>query len=550
MAKNRRVVIIGLLVLTLVLAGVSIFIGLQVGQEQAPEDSDALVNNACNELEKGCGGNKISRIFASESNGVKINNQVIGQTDCDSVDIGDGSLDVSIDIDYTSDAGTAISIQNVGIGLYGPRTNYTCTRGQFTTAINSPEIGVFGKQTLNIPASGNFSITRTASIPITECGWYQVDIITGSCGTTACDPGGRVFEVTGCDDVEEETPVCGEACTGSGQGNCESGNTCSAGKCVKTTCFNAPGTCNSDGCTPKINECGGDCTTSEGCTSGNVCSGGKCVDEECLVNGNCGVDQCTPTVEVNECGEACSGTGQGTCSSGNTCSNNTCVLNTCLVAGNCTSDGCTPSKPNEPLFNIVKTAARVCDATTGDFTVTYSITVTNISNVSGTIDNVVDTYDTKIDTNLLVISGISPTTGVKAGGKITWTGTEAERTYTANQSKTFTYKLTIPNNKVSAFTAGINNTVLVQFDTPTKQDNQVTFSLNTPADCTTIPATGLFDGDSNYLILGLALLTTALLAYRLKLGGNLLARYKFRFVTPSKYQDKVLIRLGESKKKK
>lgn len=176
----------------------------------------------------------------------------------------------------------------------------------------------------------------------------------------------------------------------------------------------------------------------------------------------------------------------------------------------------------EPLFNVVKSGAVVCESD-GDARVDYTITASNIGTVSGVIDFVEDKYDANAVTLGIQPTSINPTYSSVSGGKITWTGDVAARTYTAGQSKTFTYTLTIPRANLLTFTApGVVNQVKLQYDTSTTQDNSTTFDLRTLLNCTptAIPNTGIFD-DARMLLIGLMFITLGMVVYKSKVGYQL-----------------------------
>ncbi len=176
----------------------------------------------------------------------------------------------------------------------------------------------------------------------------------------------------------------------------------------------------------------------------------------------------------------------------------------------------------EPLFNVVKSGAVVCEAD-GDARIDYTVTAKNIGSVTGVIDFVEDKYDANAVTLGIQPTNINPTYSSVSGGKITWTGDTTARTYTAGQSKTFTYSLTIPRANLLTFTApGVVNQAKLQYDTSTTQDNSTTFDLRTLLNCTptAIPNTGIFD-DARMLLVGLMFITLGVMVYRTKFGYQL-----------------------------
>lgn len=170
-----------------------------------------------------------------------------------------------------------------------------------------------------------------------------------------------------------------------------------------------------------------------------------------------------------------------------------------------------------PLFTIVKLSTPVCESD-NDSRIDYTVRVTNTGPVEGVIDFVRDTLDADVIAAGIVPTAIVPAYGVYASGQITWEGTVADRTYASQQAKDFTYSVTIPASLVSSFTAtGIDNQVVVQYDTEDTDDNTDSFTLNTPITCGTtvvvIPVTGILD-DGRFLILGALFVLTGIYVYR------------------------------------
>lgn len=170
-----------------------------------------------------------------------------------------------------------------------------------------------------------------------------------------------------------------------------------------------------------------------------------------------------------------------------------------------------------PLFTIVKLSTPVCESD-NDSRIDYTVRVTNTGPVEGVIDFVRDTLDADVIAAGIVPTAIVPAFGVYGSGQITWEGTVADRTYASQQAKDFTYSVTIPASLVSSFTAtGIDNQVVVQYDTEDTDDNTDSFTLNTPITCGTtvvvIPVTGILD-DGRFLILGALFVLTGIYVYR------------------------------------
>jgi hypothetical protein len=174
---------------------------------------------------------------------------------------------------------------------------------------------------------------------------------------------------------------------------------------------------------------------------------------------------------------------------------------------------------DEPNFVVTKEGAEVCNED-GSATINYSLEVTNVGPVEGAVDSVTDTIDQSIINAGITPTNITPSFGQLSGNVITWTGTVSDRTFTAGQSKTYSYSITIPANALINFTTGVNNQAEVTFTTT--EQNSFTTDVNTPLTCTiVIPATAL-DGDSARLILlGGLMFIAAVVVFRIGLGTKL-----------------------------
>lgn len=172
----------------------------------------------------------------------------------------------------------------------------------------------------------------------------------------------------------------------------------------------------------------------------------------------------------------------------------------------------------QPLLNIIKAGTPVCQSN-GSVLINYVITARNIGPVSGVVDFVRDSLDTSIISAGITPTNINPSFGVLNSGIITWTGSVADRTFTAGQSKQYTYQILIPQAQVANFSAtGVKNQALVQFDTSTTTDNTDSFDVRTPVNCSTtppkeIPNTGIFD-DGRFILIGVLMTITGVYIYR------------------------------------
>jgi len=189
----------------------------------------------------------------------------------------------------------------------------------------------------------------------------------------------------------------------------------------------------------------------------------------------------------------------------------------------------------EPQFAITNNYAPSCE-TSGNALLKYTVTISNISTVSGTITKSEDEIDAR-----LISGGIIPTnisnSGTLVNNKITWAESSALRTFSANQSKVYTYEVRIPKEKLSPFVNGTNTTSTVTYNTSNTTGNTNTFVLLSKHTCaiptantvttpvqTTIPLpnTGLGD-DTKLLIIGGLFILIALIIFRFQIGEDIVA---------------------------
>jgi hypothetical protein len=189
-------------------------------------------------------------------------------------------------------------------------------------------------------------------------------------------------------------------------------------------------------------------------------------------------------------------------------------------------------EPEAPLFVINKASTSVCD-TNGDEVITYTITLTNIGPVQGVIDFVEDTFDENLLTLGITPTEITPDLNAENGdpedeyiegtNRIRWTGSTADRTFTAGQSKTYSYQIRIPLDQLVEFAdAGVFNEAEVQYDTPNSTDNTASFDLRTMLTCSVpvIPDTGIANDLGLFMIVGLLLIFGGVVTYRYRLSQN------------------------------
>lgn len=173
----------------------------------------------------------------------------------------------------------------------------------------------------------------------------------------------------------------------------------------------------------------------------------------------------------------------------------------------------------QPNFQVVKDSVSVCQSD-GAAVLDYTITVTNIGPVTGVVDFVEDTLDSTAIALGIVPTNITPSFGTFSNGRITWIGTVGERTYTAGQSRNFTYRITVPRNNLISFLNGVDNQVEVEFTTTST--NTRVFSLTSMLTCSLppIPMTGIGDNGGRYLLIGGMLFILALLIFKFRIGAG------------------------------
>jgi hypothetical protein len=144
--------------------------------------------------------------------------------------------------------------------------------------------------------------------------------------------------------------------------------------------------------------------------------------------------------------------------------------------------------------------------------VTYTISVTYNSNgADGTIGTIVDTFtNSPIGVQASWISNISAGGVVfddSTGVGVTWTLTGADATFTAGQTKTFTFIMTVPGQPYDQETAespqfGIYTNVVTVNNVVPAPTNDLTITRDVLVGCR-VPYTGIFDSSISKIILAL-----------------------------------------------
>ena len=189
----------------------------------------------------------------------------------------------------------------------------------------------------------------------------------------------------------------------------------------------------------------------------------------------------------------------------------------------------------DPQFRVTNSFAASCDVS-GDALLKYTISVANISTVSGTITKVEEVIDPNLAAN-----GINPTnvsnSGTTAGNKITWAESLSNRTYNANQTKTLTYEIRIPKDKLASLQNGTNSSATVIYNTSNTTGNTNTFALLSKHSCAipttntatstsnannSLPNTSISD-DFKLFLVGIGFILIALIIFRFQIGEDTIA---------------------------
>lgn len=206
-----------------------------------------------------------------------------------------------------------------------------------------------------------------------------------------------------------------------------------------------------------------------------------------------------------------------------------CSLNTAFTV--------LPQQTN-PNWSITKSAVEKCidDKTENPKAeLTYTITVKNTGDAVGTISKIEDILDTKVMDSFVEVSTIT-SPGVYSKGKILWNFTSSPLSFTAGQSRVYTYKLLLNKESFETY----SNVVTL---TPVGSD-QLVASANVTAACDIVktvvvpngevPATGLFDSTISKIVVGFVLLVLGGVIYNLPNDSSFKERERFEKKVASK----------------
>ncbi len=184
-----------------------------------------------------------------------------------------------------------------------------------------------------------------------------------------------------------------------------------------------------------------------------------------------------------------------------------------------------PEQKN-PNWTITKGVVEQCiDENTPDpkSEITYTVTVRNTGEGSGTISKIEDVLDTKVQDSFVQVSSITAP-GVYSNKKIVWDYTSSPLTLAAGETKVFTYKLVIGKEAFDTY----SNTVTL---TPVGSSTVVA-AANITADCevtdSSVPATGLFDTTASRILGGFVLVIFGIAVYNLPNSKFAKKEYKYR----------------------
>lgn len=323
-------------------------------------------------------------------------------------------------------------------------------------------------------------------------------------------------------------------CNGDGTCGCKSGSSNGCNDSAPTCTPACDGTNSTAECTARCSGCDNLYTYKKDCTvATNVCDSGAWVTKPTGSYAYCapiaysatatdtdGIDQTSISVKLNSTSR--SSVTKSNVGTTTTISETLSSATNCLAPGSytlsmdwkdtkgATSSNCALSttftvQPEvlNPDWSLTKGVVEKCvDENTANPTsqLTYTITIKNTGAGEGTITKIVDSLDSKVLQTY--ISGIS-NSGVYADGDITWTLSTADKVFAANQSKVFTYVVTVPKDKFGAYA----NTVTAY---PATGENIIA-NANIDADCVIeAPDTGIFDSVWAKVLLGIAFIAIGL----------------------------------------
>lgn len=530
--RNRRNVVIVLMVLTLLMGAGALFIAFRIGQNQAPPSGNAAVPDCTSDLD--C---TVANASYQCSNGTAI------LTCCPP-----GQKNVNGSCSTISNCSSGLScggtiVSGASACLNGSTVAYCCPSGQTYNSVGCSTVCQRCDGTGDTKCTGlvpgqiptGFSCTCGYSGNATQCGCSCTGGSTSSSGTTSSSSSSSGGSTTGdCSDWCATSAQC-SASGGNIVGRRCSGGTCTSGTspCLVGSTSSSGGSSSSGSVASQFN-CGAACSSDSQCKS-QAANGAtvKCINGQCS-NVNC------PTATIpgancdcstlNSCGHQCSGS-LGLCQAGTTC---TFVnLPQCNdISGNytyCVPDSVYNSLPSCRLTSSTNTTDNLLMVPSGQSVSTY---LANICNPTVTCYRCTGLGSDGNACESFTVAGTSCPTGTSSAA----TGCAAAMGGSCPIVTT-----------ASCGEACDANTLCNTGMTCSAGKCVLTASLTTPAryinGCTVLPVTGIFDDKTDSLLFGFFALVLGIIALRYQLLSKSIAylgdfRRELELTTQRKVQER------------
>jgi len=354
--------------------------------------------------------------------------------------------------------------------------------------------------------------TNNGVCDIRKCEWPETLMSSNNCACETC----KGINVNGC---SGNPPQCTPDACPSGQVSCGVSGDSVSGCTKSTSCVAYHPDCNNPTVVYRY------CKPAPTVITTNVCDSGTWVTKPTGTYAYCdaisysatatdsdGIDQTSISVKLNNVSRT--GVTKSNVSTTTTISETLSSTTNCLTPGAYTlamdwkdtkgaaSTNCALSttftvseEVLNPDWSITKGVVEKCiDENTTDPSsqLTYTVTVKNTGEGEGTITKIVDSLDAKVLE--AYISNIS-NSGIYADGDITWTLSDTDKVFVADQSKVFTYVITVPKDTFGTYA----NTVTAY---PAEGGNVIA-DANVVADCVVeAPDTGIFDSTWAKILVG------------------------------------------------
>ena len=328
--------------------------------------------------------------------------------------------------------------------------------------------------------NGTWSITAAESAQLSEGDSGQIQLLVDGQEDPDCVLPLQVGQVT-------EEPVCGEECSTIGE-SCGDDTTCQAVTGSGQICVGND-----------YDQCDIDVHLANSCTCPEVTQDIGCGDVCDATD-----DQCPSSMTCHPTSEVCVGQDYADCDL------TTHIANECVCP-----------EEDQPVFSAEKTAASQCINNDTALQVDYTITVTNVSAVSGTIEMVQDTYDSRFQSSW--VTNINPTPDTHTGNVITWNNGGSGFTIAASASTTFSYQVTIPAASAGETVNGtwvpytFENFAIVR----PEEGNDIELTTSVSEMCQpALPPTGILDEGIKAVLLSLTLIVAGLFGMRYQIRKN------------------------------